>query len=482
MLFNSVVFVVGFLPAALAGVYLAAHFFGSRAARIWLLIGNAFFYAWWNPAFSILLVFSILMNFIFGSKIRENQAGRGWLITGLIFNLGLLAFFKYSDFLARMIGMALPFGGVELPLGISFFTFQQVMFIVDTYRDGGAEVSLLDYACFVSFFPHLIAGPIVRPKSIIPQFAGFRPLADWRRRLVEGLEIFLLGLAKKLLLADGLAQFSDPGFAAAAAHDPLTLVEAWVALLAYGLQIYFDFSGYSDMAIGLAHMFGIHFPQNFRSPYKARNISDFWKRWNISLSSFLRDYLYVPLGGNRHGEGRRIMNVMATMLLGGLWHGAALRFILWGGLHGAYLILHGWFKRAGFRLPPLLSQSVTLAAVLIAWVPFRCSSFSACIDFYRGLLGLNGFMLPEIMIQHAHWLHRVAQSAPVLPYLGDARTLSFPVGVLLLCVGWIGVLALPDIHRFTRPVRSLALVGSFAFTVQALFFEPFTVPFVYFQF
>jgi len=482
MLFNSAIFVVGFLPAALGGTYLIAHILGTLSARIWLLVANALFYAWWNPAFSFLLAGSILMNFIFGSKIRNSPASREWLIAGLTLNLGLLAFFKYGNFLARLIGVALPFGGVELPLGISFFTFQQIMFIVDTYRDGGAEVSLLDYACFVSFFPHLIAGPIVRPKKIIPQFANFQPLRHWKRRLVDALEIFLLGLAKKIVLADGLAQLSDPGFAAAAAHDPLTLVEAWVALLAYGLQIYFDFSGYSDMAIGLARMFGIDFPQNFRSPYQARNISDFWKRWNISLSSFLRDYLYIPLGGSRHGEARRIVNVVTTMLLGGLWHGAALRFMLWGCLHGAFLILHGWFKRIGIRLPPLLSQGITLAAVLLAWVPFRSSSFSACVEFYRGLLGLNGFTLPDIIMQHAHWLNRVAQSAPALPYLGDARTLSLPEGVLLLCVCWIGVLALPDIHRFTRPVRSLALVGSFAFTVQALFFAPFTVPFLYFQF
>jgi D-alanyl-lipoteichoic acid acyltransferase DltB (MBOAT superfamily) len=482
MLFNSTLFVVGFLPVALGGVYLSARLFGSLAARIWLLVANAFFYAWWNPALSTLLIFSIAINFKLGSRVRRCRFGREWLIAGLIFNLGLLTFFKYSNFITGMIGMALPFGRTDLPLGISFFTFQQIMFIVDTYRSAGAEVAFLDYACFVSFFPHLIAGPIVRPNSMIPQFANFKPLVDWQRRLVDGLEIFLLGLAKKLLIADGLAQFSDPGFAAAARHDALSLVEAWVSLLAYGLQIYFDFSGYSDMAIGLARMFGIHFPQNFRSPYQARNISDFWKRWNISLSSFLRDYLYIPLGGNRRGEARRIVNVLTTMLLGGLWHGAALHFILWGGLHGAFLILHGWSRRIGIRLPPLLSHAITLAAVLIAWVPFRASSVPACIEFYRGLLGLNGITLPALIMQHAPWLTGIAQSTPVLPFLGEARTLSLPEGVLLLGVGWIGVLALPDIHRFTRPARSLALVGSFAFTVQALFFAPFTVPFLYFQF
>ena len=205
------------------------------------------------------------------------------------------------------------------------------MYLVDRSRQQLPAPPLLDYACFIAFFPHLIAGPIVQPSHILPQFAKLQPHLAWRERSIAGIEIFMLGLAKKLILADGLSRFADPGFAAAARQDPLSLIEAWVALLAYALQIYFDFSGYSDMAIGLARMFGIHFPVNFNSPYQARNISGFWRRWNITLSSFLREYLYIPLGGNRQGEFRRIANLMITMLLGGLWHGAAMRFVFWGG-------------------------------------------------------------------------------------------------------------------------------------------------------
>jgi len=343
-------------------------------------------------------------------------------------------------------------------------------------------VPFLDYACFIAFFPHLIAGPIVRPSHILPQLAKLEALSMWRARLAGGMEIFLLGLAKKLVLADGLAHFADPGFAAAANHDALTLIEAWVALLAYALQIYFDFSGYSDMAIGLARIFGIHFPVNFNSPYQARNISDFWRRWNITLSGFLRDYLYIPLGGNRRGEGRRILNLMLTMLLGGLWHGAALRFIVWGALHGTFLVVHGWAERIGLRCAAPLSATLTLVCVVLAWVPFRAANFSAAECFYGGLFGLHGVAIPEIYIGIFPWLSYVGHPVLVLPYLGDARSLSLPQAVLFLALGWFVALALPSVQQMSSRRRSAALVAGFALSVQALFFAPFAVPFLYFQF
>ena len=268
--------------------------------------------------------------------------------------------------------------------------------------------------------------------------------------MAAGIEIFLLGLAKKLVLADGLARFADPGFAAAARHDPLTLIEAWVALLAYALQIYFDFSGYSDMAIGLARMFGIDFPVNFNSPYQARNIGDFWRRWNITLSGFLRDYLYIPLGGNRRGEARRIVNLMITMLLGGLWHGAGLRFVLWGGLHGA-LSRDPWLERASGPAPSgLVSWLLTLLAVLLAWVPFRADGFAAAMQFYRGLFGFNGIAIPSIYIKMLPVLGHFGRAVPVLPYLGDARTLSLPQAVLLPRLGLVHRPGLPELHRMSE--------------------------------
>nr|WP_246344099.1 MBOAT family O-acyltransferase [Acidocella aromatica] len=458
------------MPVALGG-FLAAAKLGRRAAMLWLLAVSLVFYAWWKPPFLLLLLVSIGANSGFGRMIPR---GRFWLVAGLGFNLGLLGLFKY----AVLFGAT----GIFLPLGISFFTFQQVMYLVDVARGELGEVGFLDYACFIAFFPHLISGPIVRPGHILPQFAALRPWEGLRERLVLGTEIFLLGLGKKLVLADGLARFAEPGFAAAARHDPLSLIEAWVALLAYGLQIYFDFSGYSDMAIGLARMFGIKFPVNFNSPYKARNISDFWRRWNITLSGFLRDYLYIPLGGNRQGEGKRIRNLMITMLLGGLWHGAAWRFVLWGGLHGVYLVLHGWVERLGWRVPARLGWGLTLLCVLLAWVPFRAEGFGAAMLFYKALFGGNGVALPQIFAQAVPWLAAYVRVVPVLPYLGDARTLSLPQGVLFLALGWWIALALPNTQEMTRNRRHMALLGSFAFSVQALFFAPAAVPFLYFQF
>ncbi len=480
MLFNSRIFVLGFLPAALSGFLLVARIVGTRAALVWLVAASLFFYAWWQPVFLVLLMGSIGVNFGIGTRLSGPRAKR-WLAGGLAFNLLLLGYFKYRGFFASLLGMGEI--AVVLPLGISFFTFQQVMFLVDRYRGQlPPATKFLDYISFVAFFPHLIAGPIVRPRDIIPQFQVLAPLRGWQSRLEDGLELFLLGLAKKIVLADSFAQFADPGFAAAAAHEPLTLIEAWVALLAYALQIYFDFSGYSDMAIGLAKMFGIKFPRNFESPYQARNIADFWRRWNITLSAFLRDYLYIPLGGNRKGEARRVANVMATMLLGGLWHGAALKFLLWGGLHGLYLTLHGWFARLGLRLPAPLARALTLLAVLLAWVPFRAQNFSTAAGFYKALAGCNGIAVPDIFVRFAPGLSSIVEVVPVLPYLGDARTLSLPLALAMLATGWTIVLSLPDLQSFGARKRSLAMIGSFAFTMQALLLAPSAVPFLYFQF
>ncbi|MDE2240643.1 MAG: MBOAT family protein [Rhodospirillales bacterium] len=462
MLFNSRLFVLVFLPLALGGFLALGR---RRNAALWWLLGcSLFFYGWWKPPLLALLLGSIGVNYAIAGLARRKT----WLVAGLAFNLGLLGWFKY----AGMFGVP----GIVLPLGISFFTFQQIMFLVDSYKGVVKRPPFLDYACFIAFFPHLISGPIVRPGHILPQLAALKPRQEVQARLTEGAEIFLLGLAKKIVLADELSHFVDPGFAAAARGDAISLIEAWVALLAYALQIYFDFSGYSDMAIGLARMFGISFPLNFHSPYQASDISDFWRRWNITLSMFLRDYLYIPLGGNRDGEGKRIRNLMATMLLGGLWHGAAWRFVLWGGLHGVFLIIHGWCK--GLWIPRRASWFITLAAVTLAWVPFRAQSFSAAVEMYRGLFGLNGLAVPAMLAKLIPFGHVV----PVLPWLGDARSMSLPQGLLLLAVGWFVALCLPDLHSMGMRQRSVALVTSFVFTMQALFFAPAAIPFLYFQF
>ncbi len=494
MLFNAPIFILGFLPVflacfALAGRFAAGRLGGGRIALCVLLVFSLFFYSWWNPVFLPLLIGSILVNYGLAKMMRRNSGQRFWLVLGLIGNLALLGWFKYAGLFvatgSAIFGLPHHDWSMLLPLGISFFTFQQIMYLVDTYRGEAPEAGFLDYACFVGFFAHLIAGPIVRPREIIPQFSRLSGRIE-TALLAEGIEIFLLGLAKKLVLADSLAGFADPGFAAAAAGHPLSLIEAWVALLAYAAQIYFDFSGYSDMAIGLARMIGVTFPLNFRSPYQARDISDFWRRWNITLSNFLRDYLYIPLGGNRHGEARRNANLMITMLLGGLWHGAAWRFMLWGGLHGLYLVVdHQWRflgRRLGVQLPRWFAHALTLFAVLVAWVPFRAAGMASSIMMYRGLFGFNGIALPAMFIHAAPVLAHVAASAPVLPYLGAARTMSVLQGFALLALAWTIILAMPDLHALRARGRSAALMAGFAFTVQALFFAPFVRPFLYFQF
>ncbi|HYZ22243.1 MAG TPA: MBOAT family O-acyltransferase, partial [Rhodopila sp.] len=374
MLFHTQAFILGFLPVCLAGFFLAGRLLGADWALRWLLLASMIFYAWWNPAHLPLLVGSVLINYAIARQIRRSGRPRAWLIVGVALNLGLLGWFKYADFLLHTLWPAAPVLGITLPLAISFFTFQQIMFLVDTaIAPDYSDTKLLPYAAFVTFFPHLIAGPIVRPAEIIPQLAN-RTLARLSpANLTDGLLIFLLGLAKKLVLADMFGAFADTGFDAAAHGATLTFFEAWYATLSYALQIYFDFSGYSDMAMGLARMLNVRFPLNFDSPYHSANIAEFWRRWHITLGAFLRDYLYIPLGGNRCAPWRQAANLMATMLLAGLWHGAAWTFVLWGGLHGAYLIIHRLYRQALPPLPRALGQAFTLLAVIIAWVPFRAT-------------------------------------------------------------------------------------------------------------
>jgi alginate O-acetyltransferase complex protein AlgI len=486
MLFNTPEFVLGFLPVALVGFFLAGRFGGTRWALGWLVVASLFFYGWWNAKFVLLLAGSILGNYAFGQHILRlardgcRNAARNWLIAGVAANLVLLGWFKYANFLIHdVLRLDTPELQIFLPLAISFFTFQQIMFLVESFRGDRAERGLLPYAAFVAFFPHLIAGPIVQPRAIMPQLLATDIAVPRADRIADGITIFLLGLAKKVVLADLFARYSDVGFGAAAQGATLTFIEAWYAVAAYALQIYFDFSGYSDMAIGLARMLNVRFPLNFSSPYKAASITEFWRCWHITLSGFLRDHVYIPLGGNRHGTARRDINLMATMLLGGLWHGAAWNFVLWGGLHGSYLLIQRWFP---WRLPTLLGRMLTILAVVVAWVPFRATSVDAALAMLRGMAGLNGMALPQMIVHAFPALAAIAKPVPLLPYLADARTLSFPEVSAALLLGWLIVLAMPSVHELSERARGWALTSGFAFTVQALFFAPHVTPFLYFQF
>ncbi|MGJ4928304.1 MBOAT family O-acyltransferase [Bradyrhizobium sp. HKCCYLS2038] len=396
MLFSSFTFLFQFLPATLLA-FAAARRHSPRAGILVLLAASLIFYGAWHPAYLLLLVASIAMNFSLG-LLMENEGRRRVVgLCGVAVDLALLAYFKYANFLldsfGAVTGTHVAPANILLPLGVSFFTFQQIAYLVDVMRGAKVERDIVSYALFVTFFPHLIAGPLVHHAEMIPQFkrAPSRRTAVLAARAVA---IFAAGLFKKVMIADELSQFVSPVFAHVDAGGTVSPAFAWLATLAYALQIYFDFSGYSDMAIGLALMFGIRLPVNFRSPYRSLSIIDFWRRWHITLSRFLRDYLYIPLGGNRQGPARRHVNLMITMLLGGLWHGAGWNFVIWGGLHGAYLIVnHLWRTLRGSDGKPramvarLASWALTFASVVLAWVFFRAGTTGGAARMFGGLVG-----------------------------------------------------------------------------------------------
>jgi len=354
MLFNSYQFIFLFLPVTLLVFFLIGNKGHHRIALSWLVGASLFFYAWWNPAYLGLLLFSLLFNYACGVALsnkseQAQNSNRLLLFAGVAINLLLLGYYKYANFFIDNINAFSEsnwhLNTIILPLAISFFTFQQVAYLVDAYRGETKEYNFLHYALFVTFFPQLIAGPIVHHKEMLPQFAKEETYRLNKQHLAIGLTIFIIGLFKKVVIADTFAGYATPIFLGAESGETLTFFQAWEGAIAYTLQLYFDFSGYSDMAIGLARMFGIKLPLNFNAPYQACNIIDFWRRWHITLSRFLRDYLYFSLGGNRKGEFRRYINLFLTMLLGGLWHGAGWTYIAWGGLHGSYLVInHIWQK------------------------------------------------------------------------------------------------------------------------------------------
>src|SRR3954471_13959987 len=414
MLFNSYVFIFIFLPITLLVFFIIGSRSHYRLALAWLVAASLFFYGYLNPVYVGLSGSSMIVNFQIGCWLNRPPSDlhisrRGLLIAGITMNLTILGFFKYANFVADQLtyvaDLPLNLPEIILPLGISFFTFQKIAYLVDCYHGKIAGYSFLQYCLFVLFFPQLIAGPIVHPREVLPQFANRRVFRPSFNNLSLGLTYFTLGLFKKVVLADSVAVYVSPAFYGASIGDPLTLLEAWGGALAYTLQLYFDFSGYSDMAIGLGWMFGIHLPVNFNSPYKAINIIDFWRRWHITLSHFLRDYLYIPLGGNRQGPTRRHVNLFITMVLGGLWHGAGWTFVMWGALHGCYLIInHAWheLRRAiGYPsgAPTLwglwLGRTVTFLAVIVGWVFFRAENFEAALHMLQGMTGLNGIKLPD---------------------------------------------------------------------------------------
>lgn len=467
MLFNSYEFLFLFLPLVLLGYYLLLP---KRTRLLFLTLVSYFFYGWWDYRFCSLMLISTLIDYVAGRNIGAAVTPRGrrrWLVVSIVSNLSLLGFFKYYDLAARTVNQAAGFLGapepwlpllhIILPVGISFYTFQSMSYSLDIYLGAAKPArSFTDFACYVALYPQLIAGPIVRYRDLAEQLVERTHTVA---KFSLGITFFVLGLAKKVLLADGVAPLVAPAFEQAAPGA----FAAWAGLLAYAMQIYFDFSGYSDMAVGLGLMLGFRMPQNFNSPYQAISITDFWRRWHITLSSWLRDYLYIPLGGNRLGPLRTYLNLFLTMLLGGLWHGANWTFLLWGAYHGAWLAIERMAGKRGLWTwaPVAIQRGLTFLAAIVGWVLFRAGSLDQVGAMARGLLGINGL-------------------GPVFPVPAAGSLL--PYWMLALTLGM--AFAAPNTWEIRwRNGWRLAIVLALLFVVSlAAILINTSSPFLYFQF
>lgn len=496
MLFNSYSFIFLFLPIVFSGFFLLARTSHASAA-VWLALSSIFFYGYWNPAYVALLMSSIVFNYFFGRLLAreypEKKSGykKNILILSISTNLALLCYYKYKNFflynINALIGADFSINEIILPLGISFFTFTQIAFLVDTYQGKVKEFNFTHYILFVTYFPHLIAGPVLHHKDMMPQFAipsTYR--MNWDH-IAAGLLLFTIGLCKKVLWADNLAPYATAVFDSVQhnmdAGTLPTIYEAWSGALAYTLQIYFDFSGYTDMALGISLMFNIRLPINFNSPYKSTSIIDFWRRWHITLSHFLRDYLYIPLGGNRYGQFRRHLNLLATMLLGGLWHGAGWTFVVWGALHGTYLVInHLWrgipagtlpCPRLPIWLATFANGALTFIAVIVAWVIFRADNLPQAITMLKAMSGIAAQPITFNEVLHGNLLLHVEMSGSRL--------------AKLVLFGLLWVWLLPNSMRIhlmqgnfaIRFIQIAAVLGILYFSIEQ--FGSYS-PFLYFQF
>ena len=465
MLFNSYVFIFLFLPVTLGVFFTLGRLDRRELAMGWLVLASLFFYGWWNPAYVGLILVSMIFNYqvglslghSFGQKSRYRSALLGF---GVCSNLALLGYYKYANFFMDNLEQVFQLGWhiepIALPLGISFFTFTQIAYLVDAYQGEVREYNAIHYGLFVTYFPHLIAGPVLHHKEMMPQFGDHAIYRFDDGNFAAGLSYFVLGLVKKVIIADGVAGYSNPVFQAAARGEPIGTGDAWGGALAYTFQLYFDFSGYSDMAIGLALMMGVHLPLNFDSPYKAVNIADFWRRWHMTLSRFLRNYIYISLGGNRNGKIQRYTNLMTTMLLGGLWHGAGWTFLFWGGLHGLYLVInHAWhgLRRQLGQDPDQMStwwgrgfgRAITFLVVVVGWVLFRAEDHRSAerilsAMFLSGELALSPFYA------------EVVTKSPLYRWIGLSGLMPSPEGLLLGVLSGLYLLVLlaPNTQQIMR--------------------------------
>lgn len=488
MLFNSINFVFLFLPITLIAFYGCKPFlrpsFAVNAPFLVIVCASLIFYSHWFWPNVFVLCFSILLNFYIGKIFQKVHHRKLCLFLGISFNLLLLAYFKYFNFFVENVTAL--FGNnnflitVALPLGISFFTFQQIAYLVEGYRGKIRAESLLEYALFVSFFPQLIAGPIVLYEDLRKQYRGRRFGIFDLNMLVGGISIFAIGLSKKILIADQLSSVSDRVFARADAGLTIQFFEAWAGALAYTYQLYFDFSGYSDMAIGLALMFGLYLPINFTSPYKATSIIEFWRRWHVTLSNFLRDYLYIPLGGGKKGYYRTMLNLLIVMLLGGLWHGAGWNFVFWGFLHGVFLLVNHTYRRYGLLFSNVFSATpvaylLTMISVILAWTFFRAESFQGALNIIDVMFGGNLILMPSELypfipeVMHSVLLKESEKD--LLYWCGDLTWDVFLI-IIIVALGTVGLPSSTDLYKSYRQSGDMFVASrrlSFAFLLGTAF-------------
>lgn len=442
MQFNSLTFIFLFLPITIVAYFSLIKFQFFRLAKGSIVIASLVFYAYNNILIVPVLLASIVFNFIFGSNIEKQQSPdvkKILLSIAIVGNIFFLGFFKYTDFFITTLNdfartsFLLP--NIILPLGISFFTFTQCGYLIDTYRGETGKISLLDYSFFVCFFPYLISGPIPTYKEIVPDISRLKSFSQ--QHLVVGIIIFLIGLSKKMLIADNLAAWVQPVFDANHGTD-LTIIETWVGVISYSMQLYFDFSGYSEMALGIGIMFNFKLPVNFNTPYKSLSIIEFWRRWHITLSRFLQKYLYIPLGGNRRGKLTQMRNLLIIMLIGGLWHGAGWTFILWGGLHGVYLIVNHSWRKLNIEINKFASWLLTYLSVVVAWVFFRAATVKNALHIIATMFGANGIVLK-------YGSHKLAFLRKLGIVFAQTTNFFLPYQIILLLILVIIVLIEPNI-------------------------------------
>ena len=410
MTFNSYSFIFAFLPLVAIIYFIINKYFAAKWARLFLIISSLSFMSLWNIYFACVLISSVFFNYAAGSVLSNSAESSNSKHRKVIFlvaitaNILFLVFFKYTNFFLGSINSLfsthLNMLNIIVPLGISFYTFMQIAWITDIYRHGGFRYDFVSYCLYVTFFPYVISGPIAYHKEIIPQLKSNKASKFNIDNLCRGLFIFAVGLFKKTAIADTLAIIANGGFGASAA---LSFTEAWLTSLSFTMQLYFDFSGYTDMAIGTALIFNIDIPANFNSPYKSLDIREFWHRWHITLSRFMSEYIYIPLGGNRSGEKRTLINLMLTFLIGGLWQGAAWTFVFWGFLHGSALVVHRLWMKTGYHLNKVFAWILTFNFVNIAWIFFRAKSWEDALNIIKGMAGLNGILISPHQASNPFW-------------------------------------------------------------------------------